>query len=110
MTDLKNKLDAMIKENDNARQEYLQLLKDIKDFEDRRADIVLAITEGVAKLGFFQDVVKKDYNTAIKGLAYTTASLKLVKTIFLEAKYFWQSQISFIKNKLAKVSANVKGK
>merc|ERR1719474_1134657 len=62
---------------------------------------MIGITEGISKIGYFNDVVKSDYNTAVKGLAYTTASLKLVKTIFLEAKYFWQSQVKFIKDNLA---------
>lgn len=101
MKDLDNKLKAMIAENANMRQEYLQLLNKLKEAQDSRIDLVVGITEGVGKMGYFNNVVKSDYDTAVTGLAYTTASLKLVKTIFLEAKYFWESQKEFVNDKLA---------
>ena len=47
MNDLNNKLKAMIAENENTRAEYLKLLNDLKDAQDKRINLVVGITEGI---------------------------------------------------------------
>ena len=81
---------------------FVKFLQTLHDTQVNRSSLAGNIAKNMAKLKQF-GTKSEEYESGQYALMLVASSLKLIKTVFMEAQYFWKDQVEFIKNYLAQV-------